>query len=80
MRVTIGGDRLDYTYDTSTQTTSLDINKVLLNSPIFMSDVWFMTENITYFYHGTLLANISVCYVYVYQKKLLSNKSLEMCL
>ena len=53
MRLTAGGDRLEYEGNTSNDTTSLTTTKVLLNSTISTEESSFMTLDIKNFYYGT---------------------------
>ena len=53
VRVTAGGDRLEYEGNASTDTASLTTVKVLLNSTISTKDARFLTLDIKDFYYGT---------------------------
>ena len=56
VRVTVGGDILDYPGATTTNCTSLATTKCLLNSIISTPDAQFMTFDIKDFYCGTPMA------------------------
>ena len=53
VRVTVGGDKLDYPGITSTQCASLTTVKCLLNSTLSTPDSKFMVLDIKKFYYGT---------------------------
>ena len=53
VRLTIGGDRLDYPGDASSQCASIITTKILLNSVISTPGARFGTADITAFYYGT---------------------------
>ena len=55
MRVTIGGDVIDYSGITSTYTDSLTTTSILLNSVISTLDAIFMTEEIKCIYYNNPL-------------------------
>ena len=57
VRVTAGGDRLEYPGVTSTNTASLITTKCLLNSVISIPNAKFMTAYIKNFYYGTPLSH-----------------------
>jgi hypothetical protein len=56
VRVTVGGDRLDYPGVTTTQCASLTTTKCLLNSTLSTPDARFMVLDIKDFYYGTPMA------------------------
>ena len=56
MRITVGGDRLDYLGLTATDTASLTTLKLLLNSVISKLNSRFMTMDINIYYYGTPMA------------------------
>ena len=56
VRVTVGGDRLDYAGDTTTHCASLTTTKLLLNSTISTPDARFMTMNVNFFNYMTPIA------------------------
>ena len=56
VRVTVGGDRLDFPGATTTHCTSLKTTKCLLNSTISTPGACFMTLDTKYFYYGTAMA------------------------
>ena len=56
VRVTVGGDILDYPGATTTNCTRLTTTKCLLNSTISTPDARFMTIDIKDFYYGTPMA------------------------
>ena len=53
VRVTVGGDRLDFPGITTTQCASLTTTKCLLNSTVSTPDARFMVLDIKNFYYGT---------------------------
>jgi len=53
VRLTVGGDRLDYPGDASSQCASIITTKILLNSVISTPSAHFGTADITAFYYGT---------------------------
>ena len=56
VRVTIGGDRLEYAGKTSSVPATLQAVKILLNSTISTPNARFLTVDIKDFYHGTPMA------------------------
>ena len=60
VRVTVGGNRLDFPGATTTHCSSLTTTKCLLISTISTPDARFMTLDIKEFYYGTAMA----CYEY----------------
>ena len=56
VRVTVGGDRLDFPGATTTHCASLTTTKCLLNSNISTPGALFMTLDIKDFYYGTAMA------------------------
>ena len=56
VRVTVGGDRLDFPSATTTHCSSLTTTKCLLNSTISTPGDRFMTLDIKDFYYGTVMA------------------------
>ena len=56
VRVTVGGDRLDFPGATTTHCASLTTTKCLLNSTISTPGARFMTLDIKDFYYGTAMA------------------------
>ena len=56
VRVTVGGDRLDFPSATTTHCASLTTTKCLLNSTISIPGAQFMTLDIKDFYYGTAMA------------------------
>ena len=56
VRLTVGGDRLDYPGDPSSQCASLITTKLLINSTISTKGARFGTADIKNFYYGTPLA------------------------
>ena len=56
VRVTVGGDRLDFPSATTTHCTSLTTTKCLLNSTISTPSACFMNLDIKDFYYGTAMA------------------------
>ena len=55
VRVTVGGDRLDFPGATTTHYGILTTTKCLLNSTISTPGARFMTLDIKYFYYGTTM-------------------------
>ena len=55
VRVTVGGDRLPFIGDTSTETASVTITKLLVNSTISTPGARFCTADIKDFYYGNPL-------------------------
>lgn len=53
VKLTTGGDRLDYLGITSMQTVSLITTNILANSVISTTGVKFMTSDVKDFYYGT---------------------------
>ena len=53
VRLTVGGDKLDYAGDTKTQCASLTTVKILLNSTISTPGARFATIDMKEFYYGT---------------------------
>jgi hypothetical protein len=56
VRVTVGGDRLDFPGNTTTQCASLTTTKCLLNSTVSTPDARFMVLDVKNFYYGTPMA------------------------
>ena len=56
VRVTVGGDRLDFPGGATTHCTSLTTTKCLLNSTISTPSACFMNLDIKYFYYGNAMA------------------------
>ena len=56
MRVTVGGDKLNYPDITATDTASLSTLKLLLNSVISTPLARFLTLNIKNYYYNTLMS------------------------
>ena len=56
VRVTVGGDRLDFPGATTTHCAGLTTTKYLLNITISTPGARFMTLDIKYFYYGTAMA------------------------
>ena len=56
IRLTVGGDKLDYFGDASTLTTDLTIRKLHLNSIISTPDAKFVTADIKHFYYNNDLS------------------------
>ena len=56
VRVTVGGDRLDFPGVTTTHCDGLTTTKCLLNSTISTLGADFMTLDIKDFYYGTAMA------------------------
>ena len=56
VRVTVGGDRLDFPGATTTHCASLTTTKCLLNSTISTPNAQFMTLDIKDFYYGIAMA------------------------
>jgi hypothetical protein len=66
VRLTIGGDRLDYSSDDATSTADITILKILINSALSTADAAMMTMDIKNYYLGTPLPRFE------YMKMLLS--------
>ena len=56
VRVTVGGDRINFPSATTTHCAGLTTTKCLLNSTISTPGARFMTLEIKYFYYGTTMA------------------------
>ena len=56
VRVTVGGDRLNFPGANTTHCTGMTTTKCLLNSTISISGAHFMTLDIKYFYYGTAMS------------------------
>ena len=56
VRITVGGDHLDFPGATTTHCASLKITKFLLNSTIYTPGARFVTLDIKDFYYGTSMA------------------------
>ena len=56
VRVTVGGNHLDFTGATTTHCAILTTKKCLINSTISTPDARFMTLDIKDFYYGTAMA------------------------
>ena len=57
VRVTVGGDKLEYTGITATQTASLTTTKCLINSTLSTDRAKFMSVDIKDYYYGTILSD-----------------------
>jgi hypothetical protein len=55
VRLTVGGDRLDYSGDVSTSTAEITTFKILINSTLFTEDAAMMMMDIKNYYIGTPL-------------------------
>ena len=55
VRVTVGGDRLEFVGNTSTQTASINTTKCLVNSTLSTRGAKFMSADIGRYYYGTTL-------------------------
>lgn len=55
VRITIGGDRINYPGNTSTKTADMTTVKIQVNSTISTRDARFMTGDLKDFYLGTPL-------------------------
>jgi hypothetical protein len=55
VRLTVGGDRLDYSREVATSTMDITTLKILIYSTLSTKDVGMMMMDITYFYLGTPL-------------------------
>jgi hypothetical protein len=55
VRVTVGGDRLDYSGDTATSTADITTFKILINSTLSTEDAKMMMMDINNYYLGTPL-------------------------
>jgi hypothetical protein len=53
VRLTVGGDRLDYSGDVATSTADITTFKILINSTIFTADAVMMIMDIKKYYLGT---------------------------
>ena len=56
-RITVGGDRLEYQGEVSTETAGLTTIDLLLNSVIYSEDARFMTADVKKFYLNTPMKN-----------------------
>jgi hypothetical protein len=66
VRITVGGDRLDYSVDVATSTADITTFKILVNSIIFTAEAAMMMMDIKNYYVGTPLPRFE------YMKMLLS--------
>jgi hypothetical protein len=66
VRLTVGGDRLDYSGDVATSTTDITTIKILINSTLSTEDAAMMMMDINNYYLGTPLPRLE------YMKMLLS--------
>jgi hypothetical protein len=66
VRLTVGGDRLDYSDDVATSTADITTFKILINSTLSTKDAAMMMMDITKYYLGTPLPS------YEYMRMLLS--------
>jgi hypothetical protein len=66
VRLTVGGDRLDYSGDVATSTADITTFKILINSTLSIDDVTMMMMDIKNYYLGTPLPRFE------YMKMLLS--------
>jgi hypothetical protein len=66
VRLTVGGDRLDYSGDVATSTADITIFKILINSTLSTADAAMMMMDIKNYYLGTPLPQFE------YMKMLLS--------
>jgi hypothetical protein len=66
VRLTVGGDRLDYSGDVATSTEDITTFKILINSTLFTTDAAMMMMDIKNYYLGTPLPRFE------YMKMLLS--------
>jgi hypothetical protein len=75
VRLTVGGDRLDYSGDIATSTADITTFKILINSTISTEDAAMMIMDIKNYYLGTPLPRFE------YRKMLLSHfpKVLSLC-
>jgi hypothetical protein len=55
VRLTVGGDRLDYSGDVATSTTGITTFKILINSTLSTKDAAMMMMDIKHYYLGTPL-------------------------
>jgi hypothetical protein len=55
VRLTVGGDRLDYSGDTATSTADITTFKILINSTLSTKDAKMMMMDIKHYYLGTPL-------------------------
>jgi hypothetical protein len=55
VRLTVGGDRLDYSGDVATSTADITTFKILINSTLATTDVAMMMMDIKNYYLGTPL-------------------------
>jgi hypothetical protein len=56
VRLTVGGDRLDYSGDTATSIADITTFKILVNSTLSTQDAQMMMMDIQHYYLGTLLS------------------------
>lgn len=62
MRWTVGGDKVDYAFDVSTNTADLNTAKLLFNSVLSIPNAKFMATDLKDFYLGTPMT----CYQYMH--------------
>jgi hypothetical protein len=67
VRLTVGGDRLDYSGDVATSTADITTFKILINSTLYTADAAMMMMDIHNYYLGTPLP------LFEYMKMLLSH-------
>ena len=63
MCVTVGGDKLNYTGITATDTASLSKLKLLLNSVIYTPLARFLTLDINNYYYNTLMSRYKYMHI-----------------
>jgi hypothetical protein len=63
VRLTVGGDQLDYPGITSTQTASLTTSKCLFNSTVSTPDAKFLCLDIQNFYYDTPIARYEYMHI-----------------
>jgi hypothetical protein len=65
VRMTVGGDRIDYPGEVSTKTSSLSTAKILFNSVVSTPDAKFMTMDIKDFYLNTPMSDYEYMRIHI---------------
>jgi hypothetical protein len=68
VRLTVGGDRLDYSGDVATSTVDITTFKLLINSTLSTEDAAMMMMDIKNYYIGTPLPRFK-CFYHVFPRK-----------
>jgi hypothetical protein len=60
VRLTVGGDRLDYSGNVTTSTADITTFKILINSTLYTADAAMMMMDIKNYYLGTPLPRFEI--------------------